>query len=162
MQTVASLGGFYWWEAKCSPLFSHSALFISRRLSFCTVFYGSPSLCLLWSHRKIHYVSLNHQSAGGEEPFLLCGPRCSVLKNSTNAVGKQSSLWPSHLSDAPLVTVLRHITCLALVLEVPDSSCGGFREEEGCGGQQLGHWHLHHIASTRTPDVWNISLCWIS
>lgn len=26
--------------------FSHSALFISSRLSFCTVFYGSPGLCL--------------------------------------------------------------------------------------------------------------------
>lgn len=28
-------------------------------------------LVSLWSHRKIHYVSLNHQSASGEEPFLV-------------------------------------------------------------------------------------------
>ncbi len=92
-------------------------------------------LVSLWSHRKIHYVSLNHQSAGGEEPFLLCGPRSS-LKNSTNAAGKQSSLWPSHLSDTLLVTALRHIIRLAVLLEVPDLSCGGVlrvcaRGEEG-------------------------------
>lgn len=157
MQTVASFGGFYWWEAKCSPLFSHSALFISRRLSFCTVFYGSPSLRLLWSHRKIHYVSLNHQSAGGEEPFSSVWSSLQRLKNSTNAAGKQSSLWPSHSSDALLVTALRHITCLALVL--PNWSYGGVLRR---GGQLRGHWRPHHKASTRTPDVWNISLCWIS
>lgn len=34
----------------------------------------------LWSYRKIHCVSLNHQQASGEEPFLLCGPHFSILK----------------------------------------------------------------------------------
>lgn len=115
-------------------------------------------LVSLWSHRKIHYVSLNHQSAGGEEPFLLCGPHCEPRrKNSTNAAGKQSSLWPSHSSSALLVTAPRHITCLALALEVPDSglrrrpegSC--LRRAEGERGQLPGHRHLHHIASIGTP-----------
>ncbi len=148
--------GLYWWEAKRSLMFA--PLFPLGFIYFQTIVFLHRLLQLsqpvsLWSHRKIHCVSLNHQSAGGEKPLLLCGPpRCS-LKNSTNAAGKQSSLWPSHSSDALLVTALRHIIRLALVLEVPDLSCGGVlkvcvRGEEGGWGQLPGHWHLHHTAST--------------
>lgn len=47
------------------------------------------------------------------------------LKNSTDAAGIQSSLWPSHLNDALLVTVPPHIIGLALDLDEADLSCGG-------------------------------------
>lgn len=85
-----------------SLFFPHRALFISSQLSFCAVFYGLSQLVSSWSHRKIHHVSPNHQSAGGGEPFFFCVVLLSAAskKNSTDAAGTRSSLWPSHSSEA--------------------------------------------------------------
>lgn len=126
-------------------------------------FYGSPSLCLYGAIGKYTTSRLIISQPGWRGAISSVWSSLQRLKNSTNAAGKQSSLWPSHSSDALRVTALRHITCLALVLEVPDSSCGGVLRvcvwgEEGVWmwGQLLGHWHLHHIASIRTPFPWLI------
>lgn len=73
--------GFYGWERKCEAMFA--SLFLLGSIYFQPIVFLHRLLRLsqlvsLWSHRKIHHVSLNHQSDGGEEPFLVCGPRCSV------------------------------------------------------------------------------------
>lgn len=119
-------------------LFSLLALFISSRLSFYTNFYGSHCLCL---YGAIGKYTASHLiiSWPVERSHSFCVVLAAVSKkNSTNAAGKQSSLWPSHSSDALPVTALRHITGLAQELEVPDWSYGGVLRvgvwgEEGVG-----------------------------
>lgn len=80
MLTVASLW-ILWVRNKVlrfvAPVFPLGSIYF-QPIVFLHRLLRLSQLVSLWSHRKIHHVSLNHQSAGGEEPFLLCGPRCSV------------------------------------------------------------------------------------
>lgn len=154
--------GFYGWETKCYvllPLFSRLALFISSQLSFCTVFYDSPSLCLYGAIGK-YTTSRLIISQLVERSHFFCVVLAAASKKTPPTPLEHSHLFGRHtwvkLSN---VTALRCITCLALVLEVPDSSCGGVlglcvRGEWGVWGQLLGLWHLHHIASIRIPFKW--------
>lgn len=103
MQTVASFRILLVGSkvlAHVRPSFPALLYLFPGRLSFCTVFYGSPSLCLYGAIGKYTTSRLIISRLVERSHFLLCGPRCERLKNSTDAAGKQSSLWPSHSSDA--------------------------------------------------------------
>lgn len=93
----------------------------AAQLSFCTVFYSSPRFSLygaIGKYTTSHLIVSQWRGAISSVWSIL-----QCLQNPTTATGKQSSLWPSHLSDALPVTALRHITCVALDVEVLDLFC---------------------------------------
>lgn len=160
----------------CSPLFSHSALFISSRLSFCTVFYGSPSLCLYGAIGKYTTSRLIISQPVERSHFF-----CVVLAVASKKLHQRRwktviSLavtleWcsPRHSASAHHMSGFGVGSAGLELWRRPRDFCA--RRGGGCGGHLLGHWHLHHIASIWTPVYWlnewifwtlwsrNVSLC---
>lgn len=94
------------------PSFPALLYLFPARPSFCTVFYGSPSLCLYEAIGKYTTSRLIISQPVERSHFS-----CVVL----TAASKKLLLENSHLFGCHTWVTLRHITCLAQGLEVSDS-----------------------------------------
>lgn len=142
MQTVVSLGEFIGEKQSVRP-YILTLLYLFPDDCLSAPSFTAPPACVFYGAVGKYTTSCLIISRPVVRSHFFCVVLTTAFKHffffySTSTAGKQSSLWPSHLSDAPLVTALWHITCLALVLEVPDLLLWRRPEEERRVGGNVG------------------------